>query len=195
MSRRQFLKRAPTIKGQPVSTFFNDQEYIHSCQCSEILCPLYMTGLNRRCPPPCESFCVLCCSQTLCLDSVVRVEDCRSVARPSPLPYVLPPLVFVIFNLYLVCSQTDSSFFLTQKALFTTFELQHWSVASILSTLIFLLFDVSCVFLFPDIHSLVVSHARHMATLTVQTDCTMNIKFDEPQSLDRIIWPFRQKKG
>ena len=50
-----------------------------------------------------------------------------------------------------------------------------------------LLFDVSCVFLFPDIHSLVVSHARHMATLTVQTDCTMNIKFDEPQSLDRII--------
>ena len=52
---------------------------------------------------------------------------------------------------------------------------------------LFLLFDVSCVFLFPDIHSLVVSHARHMATLTVQTDCTINIKFDEPQSLDRII--------
>ena len=122
MSRRDFLKRAPKGNQYPP---FNDQKYFHSCQCSEIFCPLYMTSLNRRCPPPCESFCVLCCSQTLCLDSVVRVEDCRSVARPSPLPYVLPPLVFVIFNQYLVCSQTDSSFFLTQKALFTTFEVQH----------------------------------------------------------------------
>ena len=86
MSRRDFLKRAPKGNQYPP---FNDQKYFHSCQCSEIFSPLYMTGLNRRCPPPCESFCVLCRSQTQCLDSVVRVEDCRSVARPSPLPYIL----------------------------------------------------------------------------------------------------------